>query len=379
MNWIEAIRVKNSEVKKTLNSTFLFALISIALGGCGANDPEKSSPSAYRKSTNPDELSLSLVSARKSNEKSKSTPNPSADTISENAIARMLEEERQKNILARKFNLFADSIDDNNYIGSAYNEIGIETNDCYILGNLLGLGNTVKHLYLPHDADLSTRTSKNANNLRIKAREFEHFGATRLINLSSNERILKWNVDCVGFHGINAPMINQQLINTFFEVDGNVLRILGDIEPGFSNKLIQAINKNPQVTIIALGSRGGSVSEAITAGNFIRSRNLETTLWNGCYSACPLVFLGGIKRSIWSPYPNLGLHQMSINGVAIPINHNAYSIINSYAKKMGADGNFVVLNMWKARPENMNNLTIDESLCQSRVATWVQRVCRNNE
>jgi len=37
----------------------------------------------------------------------------------------------------------------------------------------------------------------------------------------------------------------------------------------------------------------------------------QTTLFaDGC-SACPLIFLGGVECTIWSPYPRLGFHQVS--------------------------------------------------------------------
>ena len=55
---------------------------------------------------------------------------------------------------------------------------------------------------------------------------------------------------------------------------------------------------NPEVKIVGLGSPGGAVVEAIRAGYLIRARGLETTQIADCFSACPIVFLGGSRRTV---------------------------------------------------------------------------------
>ena len=58
------------------------------------------------------------------------------------------------------------------------------------------------------------------------------------------------------------------------------------------------------------GSGGGYIDEAMKAGAYIRRKELGTTLYINCDSACPLVFMAGVERLNWSPYPKLGFHQI---------------------------------------------------------------------
>ncbi len=51
-----------------------------------------------------------------------------------------------------------------------------------------------------------------------------------------------------------------------------------------------------------LGSGGGYIDEAMKAGAYIRRKGLDTTLYNNCDSACPLVVMAGVERLNWSPY-----------------------------------------------------------------------------
>ena len=95
--------------------------------------------------------------------------------------------------------------------------------------------------------------------------------------------------------------------------------------------------------------------DAILAGTLIRDRRLDTTLMADCYSACPLVFLGGVGRTIWSPYPRLGFHQASVDGKALAEDHSAYKLIAGYAQDMGADSNFIVERMLQSPPSSMNH------------------------
>lgn len=57
-----------------------------------------------------------------------------------------------------------------------------------------------------------------------------------------------------------------------------------------------------------LNSNGGDVDAAITAGDFIRNNNIETTIDinDSCASACVLTFLGGVKRNALG---RIGLHR----------------------------------------------------------------------
>ena len=157
---------------------------------------------------------------------------------------------------------------------------------------------------------------------------------------------------------------------------GKGIKVLGAIEAGFTAKLSATLAIAPKAEFVALGSGGGSVYEAIASGKLIRSKGLTTTIWNNCYSACPLVFLGGVDRYVHSPYPSFGFHQISNPAGAIPKGSPVYAHVGAYIRSMGADDRFLLAEMMRAMPEQMNMIHgADERLCKARVATWIQRAC----
>lgn len=291
---------------------------------------------------------------------------------------------KASNSLAKKIRSAADAINDELHVGTMYNEIDIPEHSCFVLGSLLGQQKFVQHLIVKYQPNFKLRTSKNAHNLRVMAISLDNFSnvAKDILAMSYGERVIEWNLDCVGNHGIpKNRWIGEGKEKTFFRItnQGKVLQILGPIESGFSDKIISAIKNNPNVETISLGCGGGSVYEALKAGRYIRSLGLETTLWNNCYSACPLVFMGGEKRTIWSPYPSLGLHQIYTTNGAVPFTSQVYVDIYKYLDEMGVDSKFVVTNMWKAAPNKMNTIKTDANLCKTKIATWVQRWCSSDD
>ncbi|MBX3292615.1 MAG: hypothetical protein KF881_06960 [Acidobacteria bacterium] len=298
------------------------------------------------------------------------------------ALIRM--EMKASNNLAKKMRSVADSIDDERHVGTIWNEINIPEHSCFILGTLLGQHKYIQRVKVTHKPNFRLRTSKNAHVLRVLAISADNFSnvARNILGMSYDERVTEWNLDCVGKYSIpSGTWIGEGREKSFFRIrnKGKVLQILGAIESGFSDKIISAIKNNPDVETISLGSGGGSVYEALKAGRYIRALGLETTLWNNCYSACPLVFMGGMTRTVWSPYPSLGLHQVYTRDGAVPLTSKVYSDIYSYLMEMGVDSDYVVSNMWKAAPNKMNTLKTDTTLCKTKIATWVQRWCSSED
>lgn len=282
-------------------------------------------------------------------------------------------------ILSSKLRTAANMVDDMTWIGTMYNEVDAREHACYSLGLLVGQPESVRHIRLNRNPPLRARNSDEAHELRVIARSLDNFVhvASNSLKLSVDEQILEWNLDCVGQHGIKGYAIHTNRQNSFFLIKNNglVLQILGDIEQGFAARLRAAIEANPRVNTVALGSGGGLVHEAIVAGRYIRSRGLETTLWNNCYSACPLVFLGGVERTVWSPYPNLGFHKFYTSSGAIPIASRVYREVADYVHEMGASPHFVLKLIYSAEPSQMVLIRGTKELCENKVATWIQRVC----
>lgn len=160
-----------------------------------------------------------------------------------------------------------------------------------------------------------------------------------------------------------------------FLAEGTQLRVYGDIDTGFAERFQQALNANRSVTEVTLGSGGGSVQDALIAGLLLRSRGLDTTIYGNCYSACPLVFLGGNDRVVWAAPYRLGFHQIYTGaGVPIPLDDQIYELIVQYVAEMGGDPSRVLAWMFSAGPSEMFEPE-PEDLYAAKVATFVQRIC----
>ncbi len=266
------------------------------------------------------------------------------------------------------------------FIGTLYNEVDLMEHRCTALGILLGKESYIGDIK-PMVSDLpkpdGPEDAAFGETLLVYSHSYSIFAgvAQRSLDESEHERAMIWNLDCVGKFGIDStvtiPVANARAT---FRVEGKTLFVLGDIEPGFSEEFSQQIANHSSIEIVALGSAGGSVSEAIRAGYMIRALRLNTRLFRSCYSACSLLFLGGVERQIWSPYPELGFHQASRDGVSVSPGNDVYRLIDGYVTEMGVNSRFVLAAMFSAKPDAMYSSKID-ALCQSRAATWVQRLC----
>lgn len=262
---------------------------------------------------------------------------------------------------------------DNEYLGTAYNEIDVDKHRCSILGRMLEKKKETAHLDIPAVVE-----PKTGHEYRVEGQSLENWAtaAKYLTTLKKAQKIRIWNSDCAGKLGIPASSwIDDAYTNEFYNVQNGILHVLGPLTNGYSSRLKKALNENPGIKTVALGSEGGNVLEALKAGVEIRRRRLETTLWNGCYSACPLVFLGGVSRVMWSPYEELGFHKIYTGDFdPIPLDDDIYKLVYRYIKDMGADPEAVVSFMWRAEPEEIF-IAKHLELCAAGVTTWVQRTC----
>ena len=265
------------------------------------------------------------------------------------------------------------------WLGTATNELGVEQHKCAILGRMLGRQEYIQDLEEFVVAEPKTEMSEEETfELLISARMLENWAYTarRILVFSDDERKATWNLDCVGSFNIPAiAALEETTPNAKFRVEGDVLYVLGDIQPGFAEEFASYVAATPNIETVALGSAGGSVYDAMKAGQMIRALGLNTTLASNCYSACPLIFLGGVRRTIWSPYPTLGFHQMyMLNGVAVQPIDGRYQAIKEYSSIMGVDPNFVIASMFAAAPSDMYEPEF-KALCASKVVTGIQRFC----
>ena len=239
---------------------------------------------------------------------------------------------------------------------------------CAILGRRLGLKGHIGHLEPPqpsHDEDtwdLTLHTVSLSNWISA---------AVNIGSLNPTRRAKLWNLECVGQNLVLNSLFVTVPEFTWFDIHSNQLHIYGDILPGFAQKLENVLRQNPSVTTVALGSGGGSVYEAITAGLIIRERGLDTQLYGSCMSACPLVFYGGVNRNIFRFSERFGFHKVSVDGTAVPMSAPIYQHIFVYIKVMGGDPRLFIETMSKYNPSEMGFVTPYEE-CLMGLSTWWQ-------
>lgn len=306
---------------------------------------------------------------------------PSALAQQESPESTLTKEIQEAKQIAQALRASADTVDNEHWIGTMHNEEDAPKHTCYSLGLLLGLENNIRGLRFDRNFRMA-RTSDDAYELRVKAQSLDNFAyiASALLKVSSQKRTIAWNLDCAKNYGSFLQQKGKK--NTFYEVtpDGRGIKILGAIEAGFTEKLRAILVQSPKAEFVALGSGGGSVTEAISAGRLIREKGLTTTIWNNCYSACPLVFLGGVEREISSPYPSLGFHQISTPSGAIPNTSPVYNYVANYIREMGANDKFILAAMMRASPNQIYMIDgKDHKLCKNSVVTWIQRTCSANK
>jgi len=200
--------------------------------------------------------------------------------------------------------------------------------------------------------------------------------AEAVIAMSRDQKIAMWNLECVGNHGIPFETYRQdESEGAGLVVNDGILSVLGGIDFGFYDRFRETLDQHPEVRIVSLGSGGGSVIDALQSGALIRDLGLETQLYGKCYSACPMVFVGGVERTIyWPSDAALGFHQMYTSDGPTPMTSEVYDLLRVYLDEMGVDADTFIGLMTRAGPEDMYEPDVGD-LCKPRIATWVQRTC----
>ncbi len=200
--------------------------------------------------------------------------------------------------------------------------------------------------------------------------------AESVVMMSQAQRISTWNLECVGSFGIPFSSYREDDPGQADMVaHGEFLNVLGEIDVGFYDRFRETLDQHPEVRIVSLGSGGGSVIDALQSGVLIRERGLSTQLYGKCYSACPMVFVGGVDRDIyWPSDSSLGFHQIYSSDGPEPMTSAIYYILRFFLEEMGVDADTFIGWMALAGPDDMHEPDVGD-LCSPRIATWVQRLC----
>lgn len=258
------------------------------------------------------------------------------------------------------------------FVGSAANELHGPEHQCLVLAMLLGIDIVADPFVQKYP---NPAASTDGETLRFAAHSLSnlHFTIERLLPMGEDRWKHDWNLGCAGREELTETAYIDPSTSAFYDVEGMTLRILGDVEEGFAQRVLDALNANPEIETVALGSGGGYVYEALAAGEVIRNLGLTTRLYNDCMSACTLVFIAGVNREIWSPYPSLGFHMASVDGVEVHPGDSVYQDIRQYTDWMGISGIRVVGLMMKAGASDMHFPSLGE-LSEMGAVTWCQRM-----
>ena len=126
---------------------------------------------------------------------------------------------------------------------------------------------------------------------------------------------------------ISLILFNTMVIhaNEKFTLDGNVLYYNTEIASKEENREInwddvdsfkKILSENPQIKSVYITSWGGQIDAAIEIGDIIIDYELNTHAVEICFSACPLAFLGGEKRTLQRG-DKIGFHQGTWDAASI--------------------------------------------------------------
>jgi len=260
--------------------------------------------------------------------------------------------------------------------GTSLHGIGHERHSCAIIGRMLGFIDEIVEVETFEDPPMTSQTDPFALMEHSMFLDSWVAAAESALVMSNDQRKSLWNLECIGKFGIpTSSYILEQDLNADFSVKDGSLLVYGDIESGFYERFVSVLNENSGITHVALGSAGGSVRDAMLSGIEIRKRGLSTALHGPCYSACPLVFMGGRERGIWSGNgPALGFHRVYTSEGEVPLDHFVYDQIEDYLISMGILSEPVLRWMASKGQYEIYEPALEE-LCPPKVATWVQRTC----
>ncbi|MFO0690013.1 MAG: hypothetical protein U0900_15050 [Myxococcota bacterium] len=95
--------------------------------------------------------------------------------------------------------------------------------------------------------------------------------------------------------------------------DESNVEIRGPLSSGIAHDLVVTLGANPSITRVTLNSVGGWIQEGNLLARVIREHGLATHSATGCYSACVMAYLAGVRRTL-SPEARLGFHGASGDG-----------------------------------------------------------------
>lgn len=96
--------------------------------------------------------------------------------------------------------------------------------------------------------------------------------------------------------------------------EGRTLILDGALGMAAAAQVKAVLDRSPALRTVIVAGPGGRVGPAYQIARLIRARGLDTHVERRCYSACTVMFLGGVRRGI-GPRGELGFHRLSFPGM----------------------------------------------------------------
>lgn len=170
--------------------------------------------------------------------------------------------------------------------------------------------------------------------------------------------------------------LNQSIVAAEIALDNDktgAITVTGEIQAGDELVLAQLARGKKQV-FVHLDSTGGDVDTAIAIGKIVREHDGFVTVTGRCYSACVLIFAGGVTRfgssnilAERSEVTGVGVHRMyfatlhgGLTQDQVKLQYqNELSRIRKYLKEMDVAPEFLSF-MQSIEPEDVHLMTGDE-------------------
>jgi GNAT superfamily N-acetyltransferase len=157
------------------------------------------------------------------------------------------------------------------------------------------------------------------------ARRSAHSGGNpRTSGLASSSAFLGVLTIAAVLHGKAVPQLqemwaiyrgDEQLNDLMIVVQGQTMLLDGSLSMNAATEVRRTLDAHPDVQIIVMEGPGGRMGPAYEIFQLIRQRRLSTRVERECDSACAVMFLGGVQRSL-GPYGRIGFHQVGFPGMS---------------------------------------------------------------
>ncbi len=119
-----------------------------------------------------------------------------------------------------------------------------------------------------------------------------------------------------GLSRVNPPIEKQQPTVAMLPLadDGKTVYLSGDLGWDLRRSFLKTLDHSPDVKTVQLQSNGGLVFVGRALALAITDRGLNTRTEGTCYSACTIVFMAGVQRTL-GKQGVLGFHQYAIDSL----------------------------------------------------------------